>query len=559
MRQDFYVVLGISPVASADEIRQAYRQLARRWHPDANPGDPKAAEYFKIVNEAYRILGTPELRAAYDDALRRMSPSSAADFAQNSQGRIPAAGVPPSRQEPSRVSVSRNASPASHAPAASEPALGMRITAAQTSIVPPREPTRFYIMAELGPLRDAAVMDPLPLDLALVIDRSSSMRGEKITNVRMAIRAVLDQLRAQDLMTLVPFDDRAEVLVDGLGVDGRAGIESALNQLSVRGNTAIASGLKAALERLATRPARERVATLVLLSDGRTYNDEKECLQLASQARDMGISIAAMGLGLDWNRELLDNIAAISGGSSTFVEQPDDLSTQFLDVVQRLRATLASSMRLTLEPAPGVRVARATRVSPEIAEAFSIPTGALTAAASAFEPVSVEMGSLVGRPDIEAAVLLWEVVLDPATLASRSNVFDLGRIVARYWAPRLGGGEWQSLEQVLSLPVNMSGQHAPIQKEVRLALELITAYRLHTQADTLKANGQAEEAAKRMNTAALRLRSAGSNELADQAESAARLLADGAGKQAITETLRVKYGTKNMGVFHRLRQHLLSS
>ncbi|MGZ3666930.1 MAG: J domain-containing protein, partial [Ktedonobacterales bacterium] len=74
IRPDFYAVLGIAPTASADDIRQAFRLLARQYHPDANPANPEAVERFKIINEAYRVLSTPQLRAAYDQALRLVTP-----------------------------------------------------------------------------------------------------------------------------------------------------------------------------------------------------------------------------------------------------------------------------------------------------------------------------------------------------------------------------------------------------------------------------------------------------------------------------------------------------
>jgi hypothetical protein len=105
------------------------------------------------------------------------------------------------------------------------------------------------------------------------------------------------------------------------------------------------------------------------------------------------------------------------------------------------------------------------------------------------------------------------------------------------------------------VPVNVRGEQSPIAPDVKLALELITAYRLQTQADSLKEAGQAEEAAKRMNTAALRLHAAGSHDLAEEALRASQALT-GAPGQGVTETLRVKYGTKNLGIFHRLRRRM---
>lgn len=69
--KDFYAVLGVSSTASADDIKKQYRRLAKKYHPDANANDPKAAERFKEISEAYTVLGDAEKRKQYDD-MRRM-------------------------------------------------------------------------------------------------------------------------------------------------------------------------------------------------------------------------------------------------------------------------------------------------------------------------------------------------------------------------------------------------------------------------------------------------------------------------------------------------------
>jgi molecular chaperone DnaJ len=66
MKRDYYEVLGVSRQADIQEIKKAYRRLARELHPDINDHDPQAEEKFKEATEAYEVLGDPQKRGAYD-------------------------------------------------------------------------------------------------------------------------------------------------------------------------------------------------------------------------------------------------------------------------------------------------------------------------------------------------------------------------------------------------------------------------------------------------------------------------------------------------------------
>src|ERR1051325_9691135 len=68
--KDYYAVLGVSSTAPQEEIKKAYRRLAKRYHPDANQNDPKAAERFKEISEAYQVVGDAEKRKQYDEMRR---------------------------------------------------------------------------------------------------------------------------------------------------------------------------------------------------------------------------------------------------------------------------------------------------------------------------------------------------------------------------------------------------------------------------------------------------------------------------------------------------------
>src|SRR5262245_25556082 len=71
--KDYYAIIGVPETASAKEIKSAYRKLSRKFHPDANAGDPAAEERFKEISAAYDVIGDEERRKEYDE-VRRMGP-----------------------------------------------------------------------------------------------------------------------------------------------------------------------------------------------------------------------------------------------------------------------------------------------------------------------------------------------------------------------------------------------------------------------------------------------------------------------------------------------------
>lgn len=515
MLPNFYVILGVAPSATPDELRQAYRLRARELHPDARPHDSDAAEQFKAVAEAYRVLANPEQRLAYDAQLHMVAATGLARR--------------PQRQ--------------------AEPALTLRLVPSSDAIGRLAEPTRFYLLGELTPTHSVASAWAPPLHVAVMLDRSSSMRGPKIFEAKRAVKALFGQLGEHDRLTLLAFDDRPEALLNGASPVGAVGAEMALDNITPRGATQLAPALELALNALQADVTSGRIAALLLITDGRTYGDDEQCLLLAEHARLLGVPITGFGLGLEWNRELLDRMAAKSGGTCAFVEEPARLSDLLDDELQRLRATLAANIRLTMEPAAGVSVSRASVVAPEIADVFDGPH-------MPDEAVEVKIGALTTQPDAESIVALWELLLDPRGLTrDASGHVNIGTVSADWSHAQEDAHAASHLSQRAHVPLAPGDGVAPLAPEVRLALELLTAYRLHVQADQLASAGAAAEAAEALSTSALRLRSAGDIQRADEAQQAATSLlarlSDGP-----TAALRAKYAVRNLSMFHHLRRTL---
>ena len=203
---------------------------------------------------------------------------------------------------------------------------------------------------------------PPPVHLAIVVDRSGSMAGPKMSNAVAAAVGAVERMHDGDRATIVGFDTAARLIVPPTSIDAstRPAVESAIRSMRAGGDTCISCALERATEALDSVPgSRDEVRRILLISDGEATTGVRDVgglRRLAARARDCGISVSTIGVDLAFDERVMAAIAQESNGRHFFVPDPSALSQAFDEELGALQTAVASDAELTLEPAPGVVV-----------------------------------------------------------------------------------------------------------------------------------------------------------------------------------------------------------
>lgn len=249
--------------------------------------------------------------------------------------------------------------------------------------------------------------DTPTLALALVLDRSGSMAGEKIELAKEAARATAEILSPDDALLVIGFDSVAERVVPLQSAANRMAIQRDIGRLTPRGGTAIFPALDAALSDLGT--ARAVTRHVILLTDGQT--NEAGIPQLVSAMRAEGITVTSVGIGSDVNRSLLSEIADLGGGRAYFTSDPTSIPRIFLREASTVQQNAVVEELVGAEVVTPARFLRGIDVSSMPPLRGYVATGARAAPST-----------LVLRTELGDPLLATRSVGDGTTLAWTSDL-----------------------------------------------------------------------------------------------------------------------------------------
>ena len=386
-----------------------------------------------------------------------------------------------------------------------------------------------YLLIEAKPT-NGHLDSKTPLNLCLTMDRSASMKGAKIDNVKKAICNIIDRLDDEDYLSLVTFNEEAEILVPSQRVTNKEHLKEMVNQLTHAGGTAISIGMKEGLNELRKNLSDDRINRMIILTDGETYGDEDDCYQLSSEAATGGISITALGVGDEWHEEVLDTIAAKNSGKSDYIATPDDIIPIFEGEMITIENIVTQNNTMKLRFSDGVQPRKICRVIPYISE--------LEYDSFSENEVIVNIGEVDRN---QGQSMLVEMMLSP----KQTGRFRISQAELAYDIPSQSIRQQKVRKDVVAQFSDDETLCKKINPKVMNIAEKVSAYDLQTRAINQAAAGDVTGATQKLRAAATRLLDMGEQELADAALSEAENL-EIQGAMTSSGTKKLRYETRKL-------------
>lgn len=261
-----------------------------------------------------------------------------------------------------------------------------------------------------------------PISLAVVLDTSGSMSGEKIEEARRSVLRLIAEMRDDDEIAVIRYSDRSELLQPLARVGSvRSKLSAQVARLEASGGTNIPGGLSEGMRAL-EEASRGRVRRIVLVSDG-LDNTRSQAESLATSSFSSGITVSSLGVGLDFDESYMGSLAQNGHGNFAFVKDGASLATFLHRELEETAGTTIENARVRLQLPGGVR--------------FVSATGA-DAVANGSE-IELALGSLFAGDERRVVVELVANAYDDSSLDfdTRATWTQIGGSTASATAPRL--------------------------------------------------------------------------------------------------------------------------
>ena len=211
------------------------------------------------------------------------------------------------------------------------------------------------IMLGMNTPIDPSTLERPPLNLAIAVDTSGSMSGDPIAYVREGLYRMLDDLGPDDRVSLVSFDNGAELVIEAVSGDDPE-LTLAIGSLNASGSTNIYDGLRVAYETVEAHAAPELQNRVILLSDGEAtagIQSDTKLVEMSAAYNAEGYGLTTIGMGQGFDPELMRDLAEKGAGAFYFLEDPAAVQEVFEEEVETFLVPLAKDVDISIQVDPG--------------------------------------------------------------------------------------------------------------------------------------------------------------------------------------------------------------